>query len=97
MRLPLGAFWSGTCHATEPCTHPDEETQLDCCNFGYARGRCPHFQGESEADAVRFTRRGAESLFILEKEHAPLRFGQLVQIEPGSILEKQAKAWNHTN
>ncbi len=94
LRLPLGAFWTGVCRAAEPAIVPDEDTQLDCCNFGYVQGRCPHFPGNFEVDAVRFTRRGDESLFILEKENAPLRFGPLSGIEPGSILEKQAQAWN---
>lgn len=95
LRLPLGSFWEGVCHSrTEGVWTPDEETQLDCCNFGYAQGRCAHFPADAEADAVRFVCRKGETLFILEKEHVPFRFGPVSEIEPESILEKQTRAWN---
>lgn len=92
-RLPLGAFWTGECGAS-PGERPSEDVQRNECNFGYARGTCPRFPADAEADAVRFTRRGEERLFILEKDHAPVRFGRVESIERGTILEKQARAWN---
>lgn len=92
-RLPLGAFWVGECGATGG-EQPAEDFQLNECNFGYARARCARFPANGEADAVRFTRRGEERLFILERDHAPVRFGPVENIEPGTILEKQAQAWN---
>jgi hypothetical protein len=96
-RVPLGAFWIGECRAAgAQGVKPDEDTQLDCCNFGYSRGRCPRFPAAAEVDAVRFTRRGEQCLFILEKEHYPAKFGPLNEIEPGSLLEKQAQAWIST-
>jgi hypothetical protein len=91
-RLPLGAFWTGECGAG-PRETPADEFQLNECNFGYVRGRCPRFPPDAEADAVRFTRRNGERLFILEKDHAPVRFGPIAAIERGTILEKQARAW----
>lgn len=94
-RLPLGAYWLGEC-AAGPGESPSEAFQREYCNFGYAEGQCARFPAQAEADAVRFTRRGKERLFILEKNHSPVRFGPLETIAPGSILEKQAQAWNGT-
>ncbi len=96
MRLPLGKFWLGECRAAVTPFQPDEETQLDCCNFGYAQGRCPHFPDGSASDAVRFTGQAAGSMFILERNHVPVRSGPLTAIETGSILERQSQAWNST-
>ncbi len=96
-RLPLGAFWLGECRAPKHAGFvPDDETQLDCCNFGYVRGKCPRFPAEADCDAARFVRRGDAVLFILEKAHVPERFGPVSTIEPDSVLEKQAQAWNWT-
>jgi hypothetical protein len=94
-RLPLGAFWIGEC-AADGGARAAEDFQLNECNYGYSRGQCPRFPSNAEWDAVRFTRRGEALLFILEKDHAPVRFGPLETIEPGTILEKQARAWNGT-
>lgn len=96
MRLPLGVFWIGECRAAVTAFQPEEDTQLDCCNFGYAQGRCPRFPGGSSADAVRFTKQAAGAMFILERNHVPVRFGPLTAIETGSILERQSQAWNST-
>lgn len=92
-RLPLGAFWLGHCSAAVD-ERPPESFQLNECNFGYARGRCSRFPAEAEVDAVRFNRRGEDRMFILEKDHVPVRFGPIEAIEPGTILEKQARAWS---
>ena len=94
-RMPLGAFWTGRC-GLEPDEQPNEDFQLNECNFGYVRGRCPQFPEAADADAVRFSCRGEERLFILEKDHVPVRFGPLREIEPATLLEKQAKAWSMT-
>jgi len=96
-RLPLGAFWLGWCGSPLASAGPvDEEHQLELCNLGYARGRCPAFPDSAEADAVRFARRPTGPVFILEKEHVPVRFGPLEQIEPGSRLDRQRHVWNTT-
>jgi hypothetical protein len=94
-RLPLGAFWVGEC-AADGGVRPPENFQLNECNFGYTKGQCPRFPRDAEVDAVRFSRRGKERLFILEKDHVPVRFGPIEEVEPGTILEKLAQAWNGT-
>jgi hypothetical protein len=79
-RYPLGDLFSGTCHASASSL---TEGRLDeCCNFGYARGRCDRFPGGSAPDAVRFsvTDDTAERLlvvYVVEKEHAPVEHGTL--------------------
>jgi hypothetical protein len=72
---------------------PAEEFQLEYCNRGYAGNHCPRFPAAAEADAVRFAAGPAGTLFILEKEHRPVRFGQVSGIEPGSLLDRQRIAW----
>jgi hypothetical protein len=88
-RLPLGAFWTGACTSGGD---PGERTQLDDCNFGNAL-HCPHLPADREADAVRFDTWRGERLFILEKDHAPVRWGSIESIEPGTVLDRQANAW----
>lgn len=59
MRPPLGALYSGLCHAAgEPAPAPPE-LLTDCCNMGYARGRCPRLEASAAAavgaaDAMRY-------------------------------------------
>ena len=38
--------------------------QRETCNCGYARGRCPHFPDDAEADAVRFSMAGERLIYI---------------------------------
>ena len=51
---PLGAPHAGLCHAGEVPTAAPDADLLDCCNLGYARGRCGRFSGTGP-DAWRFT------------------------------------------
>ncbi len=88
-RLPLRAFWLGRCTAGGT---PDEDTQLEHCNLGYALP-CPHLPPDREADAVRFSERPDGPMFILEKDHRPVRWDGLATIEPGTVLSTQAQAW----
>jgi hypothetical protein len=88
-RLPLGAFWLGECAAGGA---PDEQMQLDECNFGNTLD-CPHLPPDREADAVRFDAWRGETLFILEKDHAPVRWGSAETIAPGTALHRQYTAW----
>jgi hypothetical protein len=102
-RLPLREAWAGVCVATSEA--PAEQEQREICNTGYARGRCPWFPTNAEADAVRFsavrdTDGTLRVVFILEKDHAPLRHGLLFYADgkfTGDPLEspllEQAKAF----
>ena len=83
-RYPLGDLFSGTCHASASNLteghHNDH--QEECCNFGYARGRCDRFPGDGAPDAVRFsvTHDAGQSVsltYVVEKDHSPLAFGAL--------------------
>ncbi len=80
-RLPLREAWDGVC--VVDLEAPAEQEQREICNTGYARGRCPRFPSNAEADAVRFSAAldadGAlRVVFILERDHAPLRHGLLI-------------------
>jgi hypothetical protein len=69
------------------------------CNCGYARGRCGHFPHDSPADAVRFSG-GCGSrrlIYILEKDHAPLAFGEFRESEHGAAVVAQARAFLEGN
>ncbi|HEV8415857.1 MAG TPA: hypothetical protein VGQ49_19860 [Bryobacteraceae bacterium] len=79
-RYPLGDLFSGTCHAS--ASNLTEGHHDECCNFGYARGRCDRFPGDDAADAVRFsvTEDSPARLvivYVVEKDHAPVEFGTL--------------------
>ena len=87
-RYPLGDLFSGACHATAPDLA--EGHQEDCCNFGYARGRCDRFPTGS-ADAVRFsvtdeTPSRVLLVFVVEKDHAPVEHGTLEYVIDGARL-----------
>ena len=69
-RVPLGEPYRGLCAQTEV------EIDTPICNFGYARGRCPHYPEDSLVDAVRFSMPNPEVLiWITERDHAPLAHG----------------------
>lgn len=78
-RAPLGQLCAGTCEAPPehaPAAH-------DCCNFGYARGKCPRFPEDASTDALRFLvlERSSETvrvLYVFERDHAPVEHGVLV-------------------
>jgi hypothetical protein len=83
-RYPLGDLFSGTCHtsASNLTEGHQDDHQEDCCNFGYARGRCDRFPGGSAPDAVRFsvtedTPARLSLIYVVEKDHAPVEHGAL--------------------
>ena len=108
-RYPLGDRFSGTCHAIP--SDPAEGHQDECCNFGYARGRCDRFPAGDAADAVRFsvTEDSPARLllvYVIEKDHAPVEFGTLEYWIEGArlsgppineVLIQQARAFLETH
>lgn len=104
-RLPLGGTFSGLCHAEG--ARPVNLPGLELCNHGYARGQCGHFPSACQADAVRFSLTQEQPLrlvYILEKDHAPLEYGELDQrvLASNGILAAQARAflsasWEHAS
>ena len=106
---PLRNFWSGTCHseAAQPFEQTDEHVLSDCCNMGYARGKCSRYPEANGPDAVRFTVvRDAERMilvsFAVEKNHLPYAQGLLeysraeqafVVNHPNRLIEQQARAY----
>ncbi len=98
-RLPLGDAWSGFCLALAAGSfEPPESVQRELCNCGYARGKCAYFPSESAADAVRFASQALENgapktIYILEKDHAPLAFGEYRESEHGTAVVAQARAF----
>ena len=107
-RLPLGDAYSGLCRV-DPMRdwRPDEALLRDCCNLGYARGRCPRFPDEPGPDATRFSvtsdQDGALSVFYVSErnhtahEHGTLEYsvgaGKFLSDCPNQLLHKQAQAY----
>ncbi|MCX6623524.1 MAG: hypothetical protein NTY38_21150 [Acidobacteria bacterium] len=88
-RTPWGAPYEGLCQAGEAGFRPDEETERELCNFGYARGRCRHYPGGpggAEADAVRFD----GGRYILEKDYGPLCAGGIEALEDPRLRRQAA-------
>jgi hypothetical protein len=102
-RLPLGDAWSGFCLALPSGSfEPPESVQRELCNCGYARGRCPYFPPECRTDAVRFAQAQLAAapqdqppriIYIFEKDHAPLAFGEYREAEHDAAIAAQAKAF----
>lgn len=104
--VPLGDSWTGECRASAPVT-PDAALLSGPCNFGYARGKCPHFPDDGGPDAVRFcVARHQDGLvrlrYVLEKAWLPYEHGNLeYSIEGGAffdprpreLLARQARAY----
>ena len=67
--------------------------QRNLCNCGYARGLCAHFPQETAPDAVRFAQKAEALLYILEKDHAPLAFGEFRESEHSAAIVAQAQAF----
>lgn len=100
-RTPLGAVFTGLCHASRLTSEsapsqPPDDLIWDACNFGYGRNRCPHFPLSSEADAVRFSQHHGQLLWILEKDYHPLRHGIAESGTPTPILARQAEVFRTT-
>jgi hypothetical protein len=95
--LPLGDFWDGVCLAHPETPFEPEETQLQQCNLGYARGTCPQFPPGSDPDAVRFAifRDDGHSLqiyYVRERHHHPYDHGSLVYDVPRRSFEPAVDA-----
>lgn len=90
-RSPLGGLYRGTCDA-DPAHRPDADELYDFCNTGYARGLCSHFPVDAEADAVRFSEHRGKLLFVLERDHSPVRHGEIPSGD--RVLGIQAKAFS---
>ena len=104
----MGAVFSGVCQALPGQLHePPRNHQEEFCNCGYARGICERFPIDSAADAVRFSvtedkPRRLRLVYILEKAHAPVEFGELefsltkqaLLSQPANqVLARQAEAF----
>jgi hypothetical protein len=86
---------------------PDRAIVLECCNLGYARGKCARFPDSAAPDAVRFAISGDDNgivrlRFVVERDHLPLQHGGLeYSVENGSfaggglgeLLRRQAEAY----
>lgn len=77
-RAPLGLPYDGICSATG--ARPAASIVRECCNFGYARGRCPSFPEDAAADAHRFTAwemdGGLRVVWVVERDYAPVEHGE---------------------
>ena len=83
-RAPLGSLYCGRCEAGGRADH-------EACNFGYARHSCDAFPDSADADAVRFTALDGKTIFILEKDYAPVRYGSIDMLE--GALARQAEVF----
>jgi len=90
-RAPLGTVFTGTCEARHAT--PVDSLLYDACNFGYGRGRCPSFPADTEGDAVRFTSIGDRTVWILERDHSPVRHGSCEGPFPSEVIQRQAEAF----
>jgi hypothetical protein len=79
----LGDAYAGLCHADPAIpADPDPAALKDCCNLGYARGKCARFPSTGGPDAVRFCVIGdADNLirvyWVREQDHRPFDHGPL--------------------
>ena len=90
----MGAAYAGVCRVRTGVEHePSEEHQREWCNCGYARGRCAEFPADAAADAVRFSMAGGKVVYILEKDHAPMRHGRTDEDGVDELLRSQARAF----
>ena len=80
-RLPLGAGWTGDCHASGQKLAVSDTHIREFCNLGYATA-CPHLPRHRDWDAVRFSvdRVGREQVticFVCELAHTPVEHGKM--------------------
>jgi hypothetical protein len=102
----LGEVYSGECTAGAEAFQPGEE-RLECCNLGYAAGKCPRFPKTKGPDAVRFAISADRDGFIriaysVEQDHLPFQQGVIEYscdgerwrgLDAGSLLQFQAEAY----
>ena len=106
-RLPLGAGWSGQCHAPgHEGSQPTAEQLREFCNLGYATN-CPRLPAERSWDAVRFSigrDHGSRLVvsFACESKHRPAEYGKLeydaslgqwISAHPNPRLQKMADCY----
>ena len=91
-RTPLGALFDGECHASTEPRSPDESRRYETCNFGYGRGVCGFFPEAADADAVRFTAVAGKLLYVYEREHSPVRYGE-ADLGAAGVLGSQVRAF----
>ncbi|MGD0497180.1 MAG: hypothetical protein ABSC23_01975 [Bryobacteraceae bacterium] len=108
--LPLGDWWSGACRAAPGAPWDPDEATLRFCNLGYARGGCARFPPADGPDAVRFTMRGDDGVwlridYVMERDHHPFAHGALAYSLPGgrlaeppagATLQCQAESYAHS-
>lgn len=80
-RLPLGAGFTGTCHAGAEEIIPSEAELREFCNLGYASG-CDRMPAGRCADGLRFAVANDEGSrivlhYVCEREHEPMEYGRL--------------------
>jgi hypothetical protein len=83
-RVPLGSLYQGTCEIGGTASS-------DACNFGYAAGRCDAFPQDAPADAVRFTTLQGRTIYVLEKDFSPVRYGDAATLD--GALARQAEVF----
>jgi hypothetical protein len=83
-RAPLGVVYEGRCEV-------GGAVSLETCNFGYGRGICIAFPSDSVSDAVRFTRLGDRTIYILERDYLPVRHGDVNTLT--GTLARQAEVF----
>lgn len=81
VRLGGTPLFEGRC-AADPNSEVSFNTLRDCCNPGYARGRCDNASG-AEADVFRFLVRSrvygrVEVAWSAERDHHPVAVGTLL-------------------
>lgn len=71
---------------------PEERLRYEACNFGYGRRICPAFPQTAPADAVRFTSLDGKLIYVYERDHSPVEYGEAGPETPG-LLGLQARAF----
>ena len=90
-RAPLHAVYEGECRATEEVRTPTLDVLERFCNFGYGRRGCEWFPPASEVDAVRFSHRGGDVLYIVERDCFPVRHGSIEFAD--FVIRRQAEVF----
>jgi hypothetical protein len=83
-RAPLGLLYEGRCAV-------GGAQITEACNFGYAAGRCEVFPPDALADAVRFTVLQGRTMYVLEKDHSPVQYGDACELH--GTLARQAEVF----
>ena len=96
-RPPLGRPYDGVClSAAGSPFEPGRQLVVECCNLGYARGKCDRVPDDS-ADAVRFSLSAAGALlWVIEKDHLPVEHGSIApagRTGRGGTLDVQIEAF----